>query len=157
MQALANYEGGRMLFVGFGTSIGSSLIVDDLVIPMELGLLRLGKRQTFVSRLSEAALQRDGLKKWHRGVEMAVAILQDAFWPTDTVIGGGNAKLLDPLPPGCRRTENQEAFVGANRLWPGADMVAEPRGTSWLVKRRPIGRASQSAKREKHKRVKPTD
>lgn len=154
MQALANYEGGRMLFLGFGTSIGSTLIVDDTVIPIELGLLRLGKRQTFVSRLSEVALQRDGRKKWHRAVEIAVAILQDAFWPTDTVIGGGNAKLLEPLPQGCRRTENQEAFLGANRLWPGADMVAEPRGTSWLIKRRPHARASHNAKREKHKRVK---
>jgi polyphosphate glucokinase len=135
MQALANYDGGRMLFVGFGTSIGSTLIVDDTVIPLEVGLLRLGKRQTFVDRLSDAALERDGKKKWQRAVATAIAILQDAFWPTDTVIGGGNAKLLEPMPHGCRRTANQEAFLGALRLWGGADLVAEPRGTSWSIRR----------------------
>lgn len=135
MQALANYDGGRMLFVGFGTSIGSTLIVDDTIIPLELGLLRLGKKQTFVDRLSDQALDRDGRKKWQRAVTTAVAMLQDAFWPTDTVIGGGNAKLLDPLPHGCRRTANQEAFGGAMRLWEGAEMIAEPRGTSWAIRR----------------------
>ena len=135
LQALAAYDGGRMLFVGFGTSIGSTLIVDDTVIPLELGLLRLGKRQTFVDRLSDVALERDGRKKWQRAVGTAIAILQDAFWPTDTVIGGGNAKLLDPMPHACRRTANQEAFGGAIRLWKGADMIAEPRGTSWIIRR----------------------
>jgi polyphosphate glucokinase len=142
MQALANYEGGRMLFLGFGTSIGSTLIVDDTVIPIELGLLRIGKKQTFVGRLSDAALQQYGRKKWQRAVETAVAILRDAFWPTDTVLGGGNAKLLNRLPPGCRRSENQEAFIGANRLWKGADMVAEARGTSWLIRRRSVERGT---------------
>jgi len=135
MQALANYDGGRMLFLGFGTSVGSTLIVDDTVIALELGRLRLAKRQTFVDRLSDVALERDGKKKWQRAVGGAVAILQDAFWPTETVLGGGNAKLLDPLPHGCRRTSNQEAFLGACRLWKGADLLVEPRGTSWSIQR----------------------
>lgn len=137
LQALGSYEGGRMLFLGFGTSIGSTLIVDDAIIPLELGLLRLSKSERFVDALSDAGRKRLGRKRWQKAVFEAVATLQDAFCPGDTVLGGGNAKLLDALPEGCRGGSNRDAFAGAVRMWAGSGMIAEPRHTSWQI-RRPV-------------------
>ena len=119
LQALASYEGGRMLFVGFGTSIGSALVADDTIVPVELGLIPFTKRATFKTRLTKEARKKSGHKRWQKYVHESVALLQDIFWPSDTVIGGGNAKHLDPLPDHCRRTTNRDAFVGARRLWGG--------------------------------------
>lgn len=135
LQALANYKGGRMLFVGLGTSVGCALVADGAVIPLELGLIPLGRRGSFMSRLSKEARRRDGQKRWQKAVEKAVELLADAFWPRDFVIGGGNAKHLDPLPKGCRRTSNKEAVRGATRLWKGADMLATAHGTTWRVEK----------------------
>jgi len=133
MQALANYAGGRMLFMGFGTSTGATLIIHDVIVPLEIGLLRLARRGQFMDRLCKDYLKGQGRKRWMRNVQEAVAILQDVFKPTDTVLGGGNAKSIDPLPAGCRRSSNSDAFRGAERLWPGYDMLAEPYGTSWRI------------------------
>jgi polyphosphate glucokinase len=135
LQALANYKGGRMLFVGFGTSVGASLIVEDVIVTVELGLIPFSRRHTFVSRLTKEARRTNGHTQWQKDVHTAVALLRDIFWPGDTVIGGGNAKMIDPLPPNCRRTSNREAILGAVRLWEGADMWAEPHGTSWRIQR----------------------
>jgi len=134
MQALANYEGGRMLFMGFGTSTGATYIIHDVLVPLEIGLLRLAKRGQFMDRLCKEYLKGEGRKKWLHHVYDAVAILQDVFKPTDTVLGGGNAKLIDPLPEGCRLSTNHSAFRGAMRLWPGADLIAEPHGSSWRLR-----------------------
>lgn len=133
LQALANYRGGRMLFVGLGTSVGASLVVDGVVVPLELGLIPLGRKGTFMTRLAKVARKRGGQKRWQKAVEEAVALLGDVFWPRDFVIGGGNAKHVDPLPKGCRATTNKEAIRGAMRLWKGADMLATPQGTTWRV------------------------
>lgn len=135
MQALANYQGGRMLFVGLGTSVGAALVADGVVVPLELGLIPLGRKGTFMSRLAKVARKRGGQKRWQKAVEQAVALLADVFWPRDFVIGGGNAKRVDPLPKGCRRTSNKEAVRGATRLWKGADMLAKPQGTTWRVEK----------------------
>ena len=135
MQALANYETGRMLFVGLGTSVGACLIVDDVIVPVEVGLLRLSKSQGFMDRLSKQALDEKGRSRWQRSVERALSLLRDVFWPDRVVIGGGNAKLLDPLPEGCERTNNQGGLRGAVRLWEGADIVAVPQATSWRIQR----------------------
>ena len=135
MQALANYESGRMLFVGLGTSVGACLIVDDVIVPVEVGLLRLSKGQGFMDRLSKKALDEKGRGRWQRSVERALFYLRDLFWPDHIVIGGGNAKILDPLPEGCERTTNQGGLRGAVRLWEGADMVAIPETTTWRIKR----------------------
>ena len=135
LQALANYEGGRMLFVGFGTSVGASLIADDVIVPVELGLIPFSRRHTFMSRLTKEARRQNGQGRWQRDVNTAVTLLRDIFWPGDTVLGGGNAKYLDPLPEKCRRTANQEAIKGAVRLWEGADLHAEPYGTTWRIQR----------------------
>ncbi|MEO7319956.1 MAG: hypothetical protein ABIZ56_13280, partial [Chthoniobacteraceae bacterium] len=137
MQALASYRAGRMLFLGFGTSTGAAIIVDDIVIPLEIGMLRLARRARFMDVLSDAARQRDGDKKWLKSSCEAIGMMQDVFRPDDTVIGGGNGKKVDPLPKGCRLRDNQAAFTGAMRLWPGVDMIAEPYGSSYRIKKTP--------------------
>src|SRR6266853_371631 len=103
MQALANYEGGRMLFIGFGTSIGTTVIVDDVIIPLEPGMLRLTRRDRFIDRLTQKALLNDGQKRWLAAVCEAIEILRDVFKPDDIVLGGGNAKEIEKMPDGCRR------------------------------------------------------
>lgn len=135
MQALANYEKGRMLFMGFGTGTGASIVVDDVLIPLEIGALRLRRRGNFGDLLSEASRLKIGNKAWLAALREAVEIMQCVFRPDDTVLGGGNSKLINPLPKGCRSKDNQGAFVGALRLWPDADMLAEPYGTSYRIKK----------------------
>jgi predicted NBD/HSP70 family sugar kinase len=137
MQALGNYESGRLLFLGFGTSIGASLIADDALVGIEIGLLRFTRRAKFMDWLSKKGLKRLGQRRWLNAVNAAVATLQDVFRPDLTVLGGGNAKLIDPMPDGCRRVENASAYRGAERLWDGADIVAHPRATSWHLVHRP--------------------
>jgi polyphosphate glucokinase len=134
MQALANYEEGRMLFVGLGTSVGACLIADDVVVPLEVGLLRLSKTEGFMDRLSKEALARSKTR-WQKAVTRALDLLRDVFWPDHTVIGGGNAKYLDPVPEHCERVGNQEGFRGAVRLWEGADMHAVAYSTTWRIQR----------------------
>lgn len=136
MQALASYQTGRMLFLGFGTSTGAAIIVDDIIIPLEIGMLRLTRRSHFMDKLSDAARQRDGKRRWLHYVNEAIVMMQDVFRPEDTVLGGGNAKDIDPVPKGCRLKDNQAAFIGAARLWPGSDMIAEPYGTSYRIRKR---------------------
>jgi len=135
LQALANYNSGRMLFIGLGTSIGATLIADDVIIPIEVGCLRLKKSVSLVDRLSKESLAAIGQKRWKKSVWEAVSVLRDVFWPDEVVIGGGNAEMLVPFPADCRRSDNQGAFRGALRLWPGSDMLAEPRTTTWQIKR----------------------
>ncbi len=135
MQALASYEGGRMLFIGLGTSVGATLIVDDTVIPLEIGMLRLTRGRGFADAICKAALDVQGKKKWEKSVWKVIELLRDCFWPDEVVIGGGNAKLLEKLPPGIRAGNNQDAFRGALRLWPGADLLAEAQKTTWRLVR----------------------
>jgi polyphosphate glucokinase len=135
LQALASYEGGRMLFVGFGTSIGAALVADDTIVPVELGLIPFTRRATFMTRLTKEARRTLGHKRWQKHVYESVALLQDVFWPRDTVIGGGNAKHLDPLPDRTRRMRNRDAIAGARRLWEGDDLFAAPHGTTWRIVR----------------------
>jgi len=135
LQALANYLEGRMLFVGFGTSVGTSIIADDVIIPIEVGLIPFSRKENFVSQLSKEARKRNGQSQWQEAVHQAIFLLQDIFWPSDTVIGGGNAKHLDPLPPKCRRSGNHDAIRGAERLWEGFDLFATPYGTTWRITR----------------------
>jgi polyphosphate glucokinase len=140
LQALASYEKGRMLFLGFGTSIGACVIVDDVIIPLEIGMLRLSRSVRFMDGVSKKALARSGRKTWNHRVTEAVEIMRDVFKPDDTVLGGGNAKLIEPVPKNCRLRDNQTAFIGATRLWPGSDMIAEPYGSSWRIRRPSQGR-----------------
>jgi polyphosphate glucokinase len=122
MQALGSYKGGKMLFLGLGTGLGSALIVDGIVEPMELGHLPY-KKSTYEDYVGEAGLERHGRKKWRRHVVDVVARFIAALEPDDTVIGGGNVKKLDALPPHTREGENANAFLGGFRLWDQDDAL----------------------------------
>ncbi len=124
MQAMGSYVGGKMLFLGLGTGLGTALIVDGAVEPMELGHLPY-KKGTYESYIGRAGLERDGKKKWGRRVTDVVERLMAALRPDDTVIGGGNVEKLDALPPGCRAGHNVNAFRGGFRLW-AEDNVVPP-------------------------------
>jgi polyphosphate glucokinase len=116
MQALGDYKGGRMLFLGFGTGLGTALIVDGTLVPMELAHLPY-RKATFEDYVGEAALQRDGKRKWRKSVADVVARLAAALQPEDIVLGGGNARNLQDVPPPCRIGDNARAFPGGFRLW----------------------------------------
>jgi len=116
MQALGSYKGGRSLFLGLGTGLGSAFIVDGIVEPMELGHLPY-KKGTFEDYVGLKGLQKHGTKKWRREVADVVARLRAALEPDDVVIGGGNAKRLEELPPGSRLGDNACAFLGGVYLW----------------------------------------
>jgi len=117
MQALGDYEGGRMLFLGLGTGLGSAMIVDQVIEPMELAHLPYKKGKTFEDYVGLAGLKRLGKKKWRHHVEKVVEILKAAVQADDAVIGGGNARLIKKLPPGTRPGKNSNAFKGGFRLW----------------------------------------
>ena len=116
MQALGGYKGGRMLFLGLGTGLGTAMIVDGIVEPMELGHLPY-RKATYEDYVGVRGLERLGKKKWQRHVVDVVEHLRAALEPDDVVIGGGNAKKLTQPPPGCRLGENANAFLGGFRLW----------------------------------------
>jgi polyphosphate glucokinase len=117
MQALGSYDGGRMLFLGLGTGLGTTLIVDGVVAPMEIGHLPYKKSRSFEDYVGNAGLKRMGKKKWRVVVADVVARLRHAFIADYVVLGGGNVKKLDELPPDCRAGDNSRAFIGGARLW----------------------------------------
>jgi polyphosphate glucokinase len=117
MQALGSYEGGRMLFLGLGTGLGSAMIIDGALAPLELGHLPYRKGKTFEDYAGVAGMKRLGLKKWRRRVDDVVKDLADALQPEYIVLGGGNVEKLDKLPPKAKRGNNSDAFEGGFRLW----------------------------------------
>ncbi len=119
MQALGDYQGGKMLFLGFGTGLGTTLIVDGVLVPMELAHLPY-RKATFEDYVGERALLRDGKRRWRRSVADVVARLGAALLPDDIVLGGGNAVHIKDLPPRCRHGDNARAFPGGFRLWADA-------------------------------------
>ena len=116
MQALGSYQGGRMLFLGLGTGLGSAMIVNGLVEPMELAHLPY-KSRTYEDYVGERGRKRLGKKKWRREVAAVIQLFKAAFEPEYVVVGGGNAKQLKNLPPGVRLGENTNAFRGGFKLW----------------------------------------
>jgi polyphosphate glucokinase len=117
MQALGSYEGGRMLFLGLGTGLGSALIVDNVLEPMELAHLPYRKGRSYEEYLGRAGLKRMGKPKWRKHVSRVVGMLRMALQADYVVIGGGNAKLLGELPDGARLGDNSKATLGGQRLW----------------------------------------
>ena len=117
MQALGSYEGGRMLFLGVGTGLGSALIIDGQLEPMELGHLPYKKGKSYEDFVSERALRRVGVKQWRREVGAVIEIFRAALAPDYIVLGGGNAKRMKELAEGVRRGGNENAFIGGVRLW----------------------------------------
>jgi predicted NBD/HSP70 family sugar kinase len=120
VQALGSYKGGLMLFLGLGTGLGSALIADGAVWPMELAHLAY-RKGTLEDYVGLRGLKRLGKKKWRRHVAFVVARMIAALNPDDVVIGGGNAKELKTLPPGCRAGSNANAFLGGFRMWESPD------------------------------------
>ena len=116
MQALGSYTGGKMLFLGLGTGLGSTMIVEGIVEPMELGHLPY-RKGTYEDYVGVRGLARVGKTKWRRYVADVVARLIAALEPDDVVLGGGNTKKLKQLPPSCRAGDNTNAFLGGFRLW----------------------------------------
>jgi polyphosphate glucokinase len=117
MQALGSYEGGRMLFLGLGTGLGSAMIVDGLLEPMELAHLPYKNGRTYEDYVGIRGLKRLGTKKWRQHVGKVVRQLRDGLMAEEVVLGGGNVKRLEQLPPGTRLGTNANAFVGGFRIW----------------------------------------
>jgi polyphosphate glucokinase len=116
MQALGSYRGGTMLFLGVGTGLGTALVVDGTVVPMELGHLSY-RDGTFESYLGLKGLQRLGITKWRQCFRDVATRFIDALELDDVVVGGGNVAKLDKLPPRCRAGDNALAFRGGYLLW----------------------------------------
>ena len=118
MQALGSYQRGKMLFLGLGTGLGSTMIVDGIVEPAELGHLPYkSKKRTYEDYVGLRGLKRMGRKKWEQYVVELIERLITALEPDDVVLGGGNVKQLKKLPAGCRAGDNANAFLGGFRLW----------------------------------------
>ena len=117
MQALGSYHGGRMLFLGLGTGLGSALVWTNYVLPLELGDLPYRNGSIIEDYLGKPGLARLGEKTWRRDVEHALIQLKKALIADYVVLGGGNAKKFDELPRGIERGQNRNAFFGGTRLW----------------------------------------
>jgi polyphosphate glucokinase len=128
MQAVGSYEGGRMLFLGLGTGLGSAMIVDGVVAPMELAHLPYKKGRTFEDYVGASGLKRLGGKKWRRTVAEVVAQLSTVLEADYVVIGGGNARKLKRLPKNARLGSNDFAFLGGFRVWHQAPPSSAAKG-----------------------------
>jgi polyphosphate glucokinase len=117
MQALGGHHGGHMLFLGLGTGLGSTLVVDEVVLPLEIAHLPYKKNRTYEEYLGNAGLQRLGEKKWLENVFKVIELLKNAFIAEYVVLGGGNARLIKKFPPGIEPGKNTNAIRGGERLW----------------------------------------
>ena len=117
MQALGSYRGGRMLFLGLGTGLGVTLIMDGIIEPMEMGHMPYKRGRTYEEYVGERGYRRLGAKKWRKVVAEVVEQLRCVLEAEYIVLGGGNVRKLKTLPPGARRGDNRNAFVGGVRLW----------------------------------------
>lgn len=138
MQALGSYQGGRMLFLGLGTGLGSAMIVDGILEPMELAHLPY-RKATFEDYVGIRGLKRVGRKKWRGYVSDVVERLVAALQPDDVVLGGGNVRKLKDLPDHCRLGDNAHAFAGGFRLWEEAQIPRTAPKTSPLPAGQPGG------------------
>jgi polyphosphate glucokinase len=145
MQALGSYQGGCMLFLGLGTGLGSTMIVDGRIEPMELAHLPY-RKATYEDYVGLRGLKRYGKKKWRDYVEDVAERLTAALEPDDLVIGGGNAKLLKNLPPRARLVDNAMAFQGGFRLW--QDEYVSTRNPGAVREPGPVARTDGSVKNE---------
>lgn len=132
MQAVGSYEGGRMLFLGFGTGLGSALIIHNSIVPLELGRMRWNSRQTMGEVVGRRGLNKLGIKKWRKVACDVIIKCMGAFVADYVMVGGGNAKLLKEIPPGARLGHNQTAFRGGFRIW-GLEDVVPTQGTDSIT------------------------
>jgi hypothetical protein len=127
MQALGSYYGGRMLFLGLGTGLGSTLIWENNVLPLELGDLPYRDHQIIEDYLGKAGMTLLGEKEWRREVEYAVTQLKKSLIADYIVLGGGSVKRFEQLPPGVERGHNRNAFLGGLRLWQNDRRTRRPK------------------------------
>jgi polyphosphate glucokinase len=117
MQALGGHRGGHMLFLGLGTGLGSTLVADEVLLPLELAHLPYRKNRTYEEYLGNAGLQRLGEKKWLEHVFKVIDLLKNALLADYVVLGGGNVRLIKKFPPGVEPGKNSNAIIGGERLW----------------------------------------
>jgi polyphosphate glucokinase len=117
MQALGAYDGGRMLFLGLGTGIGSTLVSEHVVVPLELGDLEYRDGRALVHYLGRSGRKKYGHKHWLTVLQRTVGPFRAAFAADYVMLGGGNARFVEPLPPATRRGGNADAITGGFRLW----------------------------------------
>jgi predicted NBD/HSP70 family sugar kinase len=127
MQALGSYEGGKMLYLGLGTSLGTVFIADGFIVPLALGHLKLWEGETFEHYLGRAGLTRHGKKRWRQAVTEAASILKPAFFADYIVLGGGNVDEIKELPDDCRRGGNHNAYFGGLRMWEDKTLAPIPK------------------------------
>jgi polyphosphate glucokinase len=132
MQALGSYQGGRMLFLGLGTGLGSAMVIGKTVVPLELAHLPYRKGRTFEDYVGLRGLERLGKKKWRRAVCDVVARLKAAMVADYVVLGGGNARRLHAFPPGTLPGDNRNALLGGFRLWEEELAIASPSHPSYM-------------------------
>lgn len=136
MQALGAYDGGRMLFLGLGTGLGSALVTDQVVVPLELGSLPFSREETMAERVGRGGLEQHGEDEWQHCVRRVIQVLRAAFVADYIVLGGGNAARVEPLPAGVRRGGNDDAFAGGFRLWEERVIPHDlPPAAAWRVVR----------------------
>ncbi|MDB5312400.1 MAG: hypothetical protein JWO38_6602 [Gemmataceae bacterium] len=134
MQAIGGYTGGRMLFLGLGTGLGSALVAERVVVPLELGNLPYKTGELLSDRLGKRGLEKYGKAEWVRMVGEVTGVLRVAMMADYVVLGGGNAAEVDPLPEGVRRGGNADAFTGGFRLWEDdVEPHDRPPSTAWRV------------------------
>jgi polyphosphate glucokinase len=127
MQAIGSYRGGRMLFLGLGTGLGATLIIDGVVEPTEVGHMPYKHGRTFEAYVGERGRKRLGNHRWRKAVRRVIKDLDAAFEPDYIVLGGGNAAKMKKLPRGVRLGSNLHAFVGGLRLWdPNSGVITSP-------------------------------
>jgi polyphosphate glucokinase len=139
MQALGSFTQGKLLFLGLGTGLGTTMVVHGVVVPMELAHLPY-RQGTFEDYVGDRALKREGKKQWRKYVVDVVARLRAALVPDDVVIGGGNLRHLTELPPGCRAGDNANAFAGGFRLWAAAAKAPAAKARQPAAKKAPTRR-----------------
>jgi polyphosphate glucokinase len=138
MQAMGGYQGGKMLFLGLGTGLGATVIMDGTVEALELGRFHY-KKNTIEHYVGSRGLKRLGRKKWQRHVEAVVERIVAALKPDDVVLGGGNVKKLETLPRGTRAGDNADAFLGGFRMWLGQADKPEPFMVAMRVEEMNVG------------------
>ncbi|WP_339879649.1 ROK family protein [uncultured Algoriphagus sp.] len=116
MQALGSYEGKKLLFLGFGTGLGTAMVIHNTILPLEGGHLPF-KKKTFEEYVGKEYLTKSGSKRWEKNVLKTVEYFRAAFQPDDVLLGGGNSKLLTTIPEGCRLGTNENAFKGGFKFW----------------------------------------
>jgi predicted NBD/HSP70 family sugar kinase len=152
MQALGSYRGGRLLFLGLGTGLGSALVLDGTPQPLELAHLPYQTGQTYEDLLGKRGLERVGKKRWRRILLEIATRLHAAFQVDEVVLGGGNSKLLSRVPRGCRLGSNRDALAGGFRLFPQGKPRARrasrrARARAAAAQRRPARAASGRRRR----------